>query len=348
MAAELTQPQGLDNTAWVTYVNPIVIIRKDSDPDFTVRFDQLNASTYDHGKLCKIVAALSLPAIQPLRVLVCFDGALAIPVTTGSEDADTAVEQFNHILCSLLIGGITCEAVDWRDVVWGKLDEHKQIYPVDFGPSLNAHTHALLRMGLASKLDIMRLANVRNVSVSKLQAAYDQGNAVLQSLRGFTPTFLLRGYTELRYHNYSDALASLWVCVEQLTALLWSRYFLAKPELHVSHLSGRKDSLKNDTRTWSTGVRQELLYQIGVIDENTFVNLFPARKARNDLVHAGVTPDSTVVSNLYDGVLGLVKIITGMANLGIEPIDNPDSILTKPWIDGKFDDWQAVSDSFGI
>ncbi len=43
---------------------------------------------------------------------------------------------FNGVLCSLLIGGHLCEAVDSRDIVYGNLHKRQAIWPTDLGQSL--------------------------------------------------------------------------------------------------------------------------------------------------------------------------------------------------------------------
>ena len=276
-------------------------------------------------------------------MLVCFDGALAIPRIKSFGTEDLVLNRFNHILCALLLGGVLCEAVDRRDIVWGELHERRCIWPVNPGESLNSHIHCQLRMRMASSFDTIRLSTPSNIAVSAFLTAFRQGGAVLEALGGFTPTFLLRGFTALRYHNWSDALANLWICVEQLTSTVWARRFIKDSSLHPAHVKRRLDSLANDSRTWSTSVRQEILWQIHAINENVFTNLFPARKARNDLVHEGATPEPAIVHSLYDAVVSLIEDVSGVKPLGITRLRSRYERTHGQSPVGDFDEWKLIT-----
>ena len=136
MPKKLQKPPFKDNHAWVTYLHPFTIVRPDGEPNFTVPLDQINANSYNHGKLCEVVTTLPLSEPSALAVLVCFDGALAIPRVEPFGSEDSALNHFNHILCALLLGGVLSEAVDRRDIVWGQLHEARCIWPVNPGESL--------------------------------------------------------------------------------------------------------------------------------------------------------------------------------------------------------------------
>lgn len=343
MKKKITKQHFKDNQAWVTYLHPFTIVRSDDEPDFSVPIDQINSNSYDHGKLCEVVTTLPVDSSLPFSGLVCFDGALAIPRIKPFETEDLALAQFNRLLCALLLGGVLCEAVDRRDIVWGELHKRRCIWPVNPGESLNSHIHCQLRMRMASSFDSIRLSNPNNISISTFLAAFRQGVSVLESLGGFTPTFLLRGFTALRYHNWSDALANLWICVEQLTSTLWTKRFIKDSSLHPLNVKRRLDSLANDSRTWSTSVRQEILWQIKAIDEQSFTSLFPARKARNELVHEGTSPDPKTVLSLYNTVVSLIEMVSGVESLGINELmlrqERPHNQLPT----GNFDDWKQLA-----
>ncbi|EEF60059.1 hypothetical protein [Pedosphaera parvula] len=308
--------------AWVVYINPFCVIQPDNEPEFRVPLEEINSNTYNHGKLCEIVTTLPLPQQDALSILVCFDGALAIPIIPAFKSVDKVLEHFNLILCSLLLGGITAEALDRRDIVWGKIHKECRLWPVDFGQSLSSHTHSKLRTRLASTIDTIILDNPNSIRISRFQEAYIQGSTTLAALSSLTPTFLLRGFTELRYHCWSDALANLWICVEQLTVILWERFFLNVPAFQPQELiKARQKSLGEDNRTWSTAVKHEILFQIKVITEEHFNGLIPARKARNDLVHQGKTPEPAIVRGLYAVVLGLIEKAASCEQLSIRKLE---------------------------
>lgn len=332
-----------DNDAWVTYIDPLLIVRKDDQPEFGLPIDDVNACTYDHSRLCDVVTGIPLDESDSLRSLVCFDGAIAIPRLGRFLSVDAALTQFNTIFCSLLIGGVRCEAVDRRDIVWGQLSHAAGIWPVNPGRSINSNLHYRLRMRTANNYDTILLFQPKNITVSTFVKAYQEGASVLNTLNGVSPTFLLRGFTELRYHNFSDALANLWITVEQLTAFLWSRHLESDRANDILRLKGRHNSLKGDSRTWSTTVRHEILYQVGLIGSDIYSMLFPARKARNNLVHTGTEPDPSIVVELYEGVVLLIESLSDVESLGIRTIDIkvPDEKIQPS--SGSFSDWKDLS-----
>ncbi len=329
--------------AWVTYINPFTIIRKDSEPDFGLSLDDINSNSYNHGKLCEIVAAVPWSEIDPLNVLVCFDGALAIPRRKNVGGADGALAHFNRVLCSLLLGGIICEAVDRRDIVWGRLHEKCQLWPVEAGESLNSSRHCHLRQKSASNFDRILLSSPKNVDVSTFRAALAQGARVLELLDTLSPTFFLTGFTELRYHNFANALGNLWICAEQLTESIWKKSVCEPAKSSEVRAKSRMESLKN-TGNWSTGMRQELLFQIGVLDHSVYSILIPARKARNELVHYGLPPSPSVVGDLFDGILAMIETITDIDSLGIRQIGHRSSDHSEFIGTEFFEGWKIVSD----
>jgi hypothetical protein len=316
----MADEDGSADSVWVTYLHPFAVVRPDAEPTFKIPLDQINAGTYDQGQLCKIVTSLSLKPTSDFDLLVCLDGALALPRKGAFATSDAALDRFNFVLAALLIGGIRTEAVDTRDIVLGNLRDSASIWPVELGNSLNSHLHGLLRQRLASSFDNIRLSGPKNIVVSEFLAAFAQGQRVFEAVSNLTPTFLLRGFTELQYHNWSNCLGSLWVSVEQLTDFLWRHRFLLDSSRNLEGMKERNASLREDNRTWSVAVRQEILWQTGVIDETTYRGLYPARRARNDLVHVGRIPTTKTVVSLAESTARLLEIASNSNNLGIRNV----------------------------
>ena len=136
----------------------------------------------------------ALGALSPLAV-VCFDGALAIPRVKPLGTEDSVLNHFNHILCALLLGGVLCEAVDRRDIVWGELHEVSTHLAVNPGESLNSHIHCQLRMRMASSFDTIRLSTPHNVAVSTFSYRVPTGCGRFAQVpwRFLRQPFLLRG-----------------------------------------------------------------------------------------------------------------------------------------------------------
>lgn len=139
------------NNAWVTYINPFRLVVPDTENPLKVDLKEINSNTYNYGELCRIVATVDILESNEYKLLVCYDGALAIPRTGKYRKKEDAVNFFNKVICQLQLSGVMCEAIDQRDVVRGKLHEKRLIWPVDLGESASSHLHSKLRMRVASK-----------------------------------------------------------------------------------------------------------------------------------------------------------------------------------------------------
>ena len=126
-----TRRGGWDSPAYVAFIHPFCIIRRDQEKDFTVDLKEINENAYNHGLLCRIVAALSSPDLPQASLLVCADGAIAVPAVPALGTLDDVLGILNGVMCSLLLGGHSCEAVDARDIVHGNLHEKRAIWPTD-------------------------------------------------------------------------------------------------------------------------------------------------------------------------------------------------------------------------
>jgi hypothetical protein len=294
------------NPAWVTYLNPFRFVVPDDEEPWEVTLDEINWNTYDHGRLCRIIDRLPTPLGPDWPMLLCYDGALAVPLTARFTKKEDTVEYFNIILCNLFLGGLLCLAIDARDVVWGQLHKKRFLWPVNMGQSVSSQLHAELRMRLGGAQTI-RLASPQTVPLSVFRAALAKGAQVTGSVSSLTPKFLLLGITELRNRNWSSALSSLWIVIEQLTDHLWNESFLNNPQYHPTTGMAKRKSGFKDHRTWSTSVKQEVLYQNNIMSEEVLALVFPARQARNDLVHKAkdVAPKSAI--SACEGAIRLLQ-----------------------------------------
>lgn len=336
------------NPAWVAYLSPFTLIIPDDEEPLKVDLEEINTNTYDHGKLCRIVTKLSIQKFS-FELLVCCDGALAIPKTGKFSGKERAVDFFNTLLCKLLIGGIFCEAIDRRDVVSGRLHDKKFIWPVDFGQSASTHLHSKLRMRLAGNIDSIILSDPKFIRVSEFHKLINTGDSVLTKIPNLTPKFLIRGITEIKYKNWDLVLSNLWITVEQLIDFLWNYHFLKNDNFHPSDaIDGRKSSFKDDNRTWSTSVKQEILFQAKVIDEEIIYYLFPARKARNKLVHEGKSVSEVVANGLYKAINLLIsKSLNNSSffSFGIDGDFRGSEMDNSNFNESYFYDWNELTKS---
>ncbi|WP_292993319.1 hypothetical protein [Nitrosomonas sp.] len=280
-------------------------------------------------------------------MLLCYDGGLAIPRTAAFSNKENATEFFNSALCNLFLGGVLCCAVDTRDVVWGTIHKKQFLWPVDFGESVSSQLHAQLRTRVGGGLNTIQLSNPKILPLSKFRDAFSKGAQVTGSVPSLSPKFFLHGVTELRNRNWSSALSNFWIVIEQLTDHLWHDTFLSDAQYHPkTDIAKRKRALKEDNRTWSTSVKQELLYQNGLISEETLADIFPARQARNGLVHGGKDVSSESAISACEGAIKLLQRCAATQFAVQQCLYYPpdDELRRGKSISGKprFDDWKSI------
>lgn len=180
----------------------------------------------------------------------------------------------------------------------------------------------------ASNMDTIHLANPRILYVNELHEKLKLGDEIFKQIPNLNPKFLLRGITEYRYKNWDLVLSNLWISIEQLIDYIWNHKFLGEIQHHPNNeIPNRKKSLKEDSRTWSASVKQELLYQKSLIDEDILNRLSKTRKIRNKLVHQGINVDEQTAKDILQVALKLIKIIAVKSN--IEDFDYERNYINK-------------------
>lgn len=315
------QKKAFRESGWVSYLSPFTIVVPDDEEPLEVDLEEINNNTYNHGILCKIVTNLPIKN-QKLDGLICYDGAIAIPMVKHLGKKENAVDYFNDIFCKLLLGGHHCEAVDRRNVVTGTLKNKGMIWPVNFGDSKSSNLHAKLRMRMASNLESIILSKPNYIKVSDFKNAIRIGTEVLSMIPNLTSTFLIRGVTEVKYRNWDLVLSNLWITVEQLIDFIWTNKYIGNNDYHPSKpIPNRLKSMKEDNRTWSASVKQEILYQRGLLSEEIIAKLYPARKARNKLVHEGKKVSEPIALGIVETVKALIEQATDNKSIPFLKLD---------------------------
>ena len=303
----------------VTYMFPVQLITLDNE-HVSFSLEEINSCTYDHSVLCRIVGTLeNVFHGKHVEYLVCGDGALAIDSTYNFSTNDLLLH-FNDCLCKLLLGGVSVESISARDLTTGFKHANRSIWPVNFGHSYNSNMHACVRMRLATPIETILLDGAASSShtISELTECHSKGNAILQHLTNMSTYHLISGITELRYSNWSSAVTHLWIVTEQLTDFLWERDFI-ECSTRDPLIPSRKQTLRQDHRTYSASVKQEFLYQINVIPTNTYTILYTIRKSRNKLIHEGRMATEEDAKSLYAAVNDLLRIATSSTTACILP-----------------------------
>jgi hypothetical protein len=138
-------------------------------------------------------------------------------------------------------------------------------------------------------------------------------------------------------------LSNLWISVEQLIDFIWDELFIKNKIFHPKkNIEGRKNTLKDDNRTWSATVKQEILFQNGLLDDEILSRLYPARIARNRLVHDGKAVSENIAVKLFEAMKMLLSLASGKKDILSQDIteDNWEIRSEKTDFDSTyFEDW---------
>lgn len=312
---------------WVTYLYPMRLITHENERvEFTL--EQINSCSYNHGILCRIVGRINNTfRNREVSYLVCGDGAIALLHSDILNHNDILLH-YNDLLCKLMLGGLAVGAITKKDITTGGMKNETAIWPVNFGRSYNSHMHGLLRMRLTSNTDaIMLLSAAENsVTINELLKYLEKGTEIVNSIDNLSTFYLLAGVSDMKYGDWSSALGNLWVVAEQITDFLWEKRFL-RDLARNPEIPSRQQTLKNDHRTYSASVKQEILFQVGILTDKVYAKIYGVRKARNKLVHEGVLVGEDIAVTLYEAVDELLRIATLNTESSILPTIEPDKFF---------------------
>ena len=171
-----------------------------------------------------------------------------------------------------------------------------------------AQLHLTLQTKNASTLHSILLYKPPHIFARDIIAARQKGAKISSAIATLRVEFLLHGISAFVSHDWASALSHLWIAVEQVISFMWQEDVVVDPCQPKEPIEGRSKFIQ-DHRTWVTSARMEVLYQIGVIDENTYRLLNTARKARNELIHKGTKPTKVAAEAALDAVFHLIASI---------------------------------------
>lgn len=291
---------------YVTYLYPVqFVVHENEEIDFSI--DEINNLSYDHSLLHRIIGNISNYFNNvSIDYFVCGDAAIGFRIEENVSEDDVLLH-FNDLLCKMFLGGMQVEAITNKDVVKGTIYLSKSIWPVEFGESWNSHIHAELRMKVVGVTDAILLYNTkdRTITIEEIKKRLEKGSRVANAVPNLSTFHLINGITELNYRNWSSSLTYLWIVVEEITDYLWMKNIVDKVE--GLNAKKRKDVLK-DTRTYTMAVKQEFLFQIGILDKEIYNNIFSIRQERNKLIHEGTMITESKAKLLYDSVMKLLEV----------------------------------------
>lgn len=288
----------------------------------------INSYNWDYTKLHEITGGLDVGLTPPYHMLVCRDGALALPPIPELADHQRAVEFFNKCLAGIILGGIYCEAITLDNLEVGSILDWKYIRSLGNSSAAPNRFHSLARLQMAPPVEAISLLKPRKIKFNDLENATKFGLSVLENIPSLNAEFILKGITGIARRDWGHALSNLWIAIEQCVSHLWNKKIIEEVKTYPSS-PGRVDQL-GDYRTWSIASRLELMHQRNLIDLECFNHLFAARKARNDLAHKGKHPTKSDGMSAYYGFIGLLKIITNR-DIPLSKLNLEDHMVSDPF-----------------
>lgn len=296
------------NENWinVTYMYPMLFVVKPGE-ELSISLDEVNYLSYNHTLLNRIIGTIdnTFNGIKE-EFYICCDGAVC-PINKSIQNIELSV---NDLFCKFRLGGLMIDAVNSRDFTTGGLDYEGLVYPVNFGESWNTHLHANLRMKLSGTVDAIHLwqDHARCLTIQELVDYRKKGEIITSRIQNISTYHLINGITEYQYHNWNSALTYLWIVIEEVVDCLWTEKIIGC--IGESDISKNRISMLEDHRTYTTSVKQELLYQRNVIDSNLYSDLFQVRQARNKLIHEGKAINQDIATKVFictEKILGIAS-----------------------------------------
>lgn len=317
MASKQPQPYGPPAVQFPVIIAAPVSTRiyaRDQTDTWEPTLEQTNLGTYDALKLKRISFYLGTASIHGSPMGFGFDGSLIIPRDQEISSADDAVDAFNRVVASLLIGGIPVEQVSASNLAFGVLASTGYYrYHQPHGPS--GFLRQALGEGAAGGMLAIDLINPPVFQRSEIENAFQQGEPVLSALSPLRPEFLLMSFSYYRNAEYRNALIYGWIILEQIIDNAWNTLFLGTME--PSLRDARKGTLDQVARNVATKI--ELLIQAKLLERSMYLHISKARRARNDLIHSGKAPSQSDVYFCLRSAAHLMAAICHAHSIPFEP-----------------------------
>ena len=289
---------------WGGNFSPFRLVALDGD-DWGASLEEINEMRYDSTKLFR--ASLNVDAgIAPLSLIVLFDGTLVLP-RISDLPRRKALTLFNTHLADLLLGGLLVNEVSPDDVTPGSLNlwgYHRHHAPRGH----YAKRSQTLRTKRADPDDAIALLDPEVLTKSNYLSHYAAGRAVSQQLPEAFPVVFLPSCTDFSNEDWDRALLLGWTSIEVILETLWRKHIASS--LHVDGIAKtRRKNFLQDTRTWSSSTRIELLWQKGNLTDAVYVMLDKARAARNAFIHSAQKCEPDDARAAIEGALSLVEIL---------------------------------------
>jgi hypothetical protein len=306
---------------YIANPSPFRLMLRDSDDQLNATIEEINQSTYNYVKLHRASKFFHANIQSSSPVGIGYDGSFLLLATKEYSTIDATLDEFNKVFASILIGGVYIEAIGPPDLSHGELSEYGYFRHTNtFGA--NADFHKSLGEADAGSSESLKLLDSDTVLASDIIDAYMKGEAVLRKVPNISPSLFLSGFSYFKGYQLRESLSHSWISIEQILDFIWDQVVLKESK----EVNIEKRSKFLSSQQWTPAHKVEIIFQRGLIDEETYNRISRARLARNKFIHSGMSPDIAAARDCLCSLIDLLALACSIENIDFER-DNLDRYL---------------------
>ncbi len=191
---------------YIANPSPFRLILRDSDDQLNATIEEINQSTYNYVKLHRASRFFHANIQSSSPVGIGYDGSFLLMTTKEYTTIDAALDEFNKIFASILIGGVYIEAIGPSDLSHGELSEHGYFRHTNtFG--VNTDFHKSLGEADVGSAESLKLLDPDTVLASDAIDAYIKGEVVLRKVPNISPSLFIFGFSYFKCHQLKEFLS---------------------------------------------------------------------------------------------------------------------------------------------
>lgn len=283
---------------------PFRLILRDESDTWECTTEQVNRSTYNYVKLHRATRFIDVNLTEPFTLGLGYDGSLILPLIKDYADPDKALDEFNRVIAACFIGGLYIEAVSPSDLSFGHLANcgyYRHEHPLGD----NAELHRAIGEQGAGSFFTIKLYNPPQILADDFESSYRVGNEVLALVPTLSPTLFTTAFTYYLTGQLRESLTYAWISIEQTVEHFWQEKIVENAK--GGSIPKRRKFL--ESQQWNLAHRVELLFSLGVLDDDLYRHLNSARSERNEFQHTGKTPSRDAAKSALIAVSGLLSLI---------------------------------------
>jgi len=286
---------------------PFRLILRDESDTWECSTEQVNRSTYTYVKLHRATRFIDVNLKEPFTLGLGYDGSLILPLIEDYADPNKALDEFNRVIAACFIGGLYIEAVSPSDLSFGHIAScgyYRHEHPLGD----NAELHRAIGEQGAGSFFTIKLYSPPQIMADDFESAYKVGNEVLALVPTLSPTLFTTAFTYYLTRQLRESLTHAWISIEQTVEHLWQEKIVENAK--GGSIPKRRKFL--ESQQWNLAHRVELLFSLGVVDDDLYRHLNSARSERNEFQHTGKTPSQEAVKSALIAISRLLSLIADL------------------------------------